>query len=311
MSGLLKSTFSLLALIIVVTILMGTGPASALDLETGAWSGPAFPGSTSATVPVTVTYACGDLLPAPVGGDIELGASLEDGAQGTISADEESFTVQAFPDCTPGDDVTESFNITYTATTEQLAGSQETITIVASHNVSDELEGDNDTASTAATVGPYVDVTFSAFNDTVEVIGGDQVTVEIEMRSSSNTAVESDAELELPEAEEGEEEWEAVSIDPITVASPLEEGEDGVGTITFDVLVPDEADGEHTLTFMASAASSDPPLETDAVEIPLTFDVTPRSVAQGDEEGSPAPMVPVVLLGVFGALALARRRTSR
>lgn len=315
MSRALKSPIRVLASATLALLILGATPAAGLTIEAGTWSGPAFPNGTAATTNVTVTYGCGELIPPPVGADIALEVSLEADAEGSISSDADALTPKtplADEDCTPGEDVVEEFNITYTATAEQLAGTLEVVSLRASHNVSEEAGGDEDEDTTEALVGPLVDVMFSARNDTFEVIGGERVDVDIEIRSESNTEVQGQSELELPETEEGEEAWEPVSIDPVSVPSPLEDGQEGVAVITFEVLVPEEADGEHTLIYTGRAeSSSEPPLTTDPVEIPLTFEVTPRSVAEGDDEGSPAPGVLFVLLGVLGTLAWTRRRANR
>lgn len=287
-----------------LVVLLATLPAAALEVTVEGWDGPAFPTGAPASANVTVSYNCGDLLPPPVGAEIELEVSLEEGANGTVGQDADTFTPPVpVTECAPEDDpVTHVFNITYTATPEQLEGTTESITVRAVHNASDEL-ADEDEATTSATVGPYVDVSFTPLNETYEATAGDTVTVELQVSSSSNTEISPNAELEVPEA------WPEPEVSAPNVASPLEEGSDGTGTITADVTVPEDAEeGDHTITFTVFAQSeSEPPLATDSQEIPLTIQVAP---AQAEEEDGPAPAVVPVLLGVLLAVVLVRRRRA-
>lgn len=288
---------------IIVLALFLVSPVAALSVEIGDWTGPALPGE-AVTAPVTVTYGCGELLPLA---DVELEAVIQDGAEGTLGFDGESFTpATPITDCTPGEeDPAHNFTISYTAPMTLLAGSTESITVRASYNVSDDADALNDAAEDTinAVVGPFMDVSFSATNDTFTVIGGDTVTVEIEMTADSNAEVMAmDARLAVPDG------WEAPSITPPRTV-PDEELQPVTVSFSFDIQVPEEVDGEHVLVFSSWVHTvTDPSLESDPMEVPLTFQVTPLSVHQAEQEESPAPAAVVVLVALLAAIVATRRR---
>lgn len=301
MSRLCGTRQILLILFSVMILLMSATPGSALEIEIGNWSSPAFPNAGPAVANVTVSYGCGELLSA--GGDIEVSATLQEGMGGSVSIPTEGFTpATPVADCTPGEDVTESFDMTYTATTGQTEGSTAAITVAALYDEGGPLEA-NDTKTATATVGPYLDVTFTALNTTFDgVIGGDNVTVQIEMSSQSNGETMAMTSLEVPEG------WDAPRITSPSVPSPLT-GDDGVGTLSFDIQVPEDATGEYTLNLTAWATTvGNMKLESDPESIPIVLDVTSLAEVEAENEESPAPVAVVLLVTLVAALVAVRRR---
>jgi hypothetical protein len=295
-----KTLFILLSTIALLAT--AASPVSALSVSVGEWSGPAFPQSGPAVANITVSYPCGQVLPPPLGGDILIEIEPAADTQGFFSTNFDSHTPTLPPECTPGESASFSFDLGYFATAEEAEGSTASATVRAIHDAPEPM-GDTAEATASPTIGAFLDITFSAGNTSFDAIGGDTVSVEITVTSGSNTDAMVMPTVTAPDG------WDNPRITPPTVAPPLD-GADGTATIRFDVNIPEDAEsGEYTATFSGWAHTlGSPSLESDTVEIPLTFSVTSLAEIEGEAEESPGPVGLIVPLVALVALVAAHRR---
>lgn len=305
-----RSRRALLGTLVLALSLVVPSASAQLDANASVtaeeFSGEAMPMGAPATTNFTISYTCGGYS-GSVAVTVEADANVS-GADASV--DPGSFDAVSPPSCNAGQTVeTDPFTLTVTAGPEALAGTQVPVTIkVAGKNVLTQDQEDAEGNVVAATVGPYVDISFTPKTDAFEVPAGEAALVVIDIVSNSNTMV-----MAMPTLTDRPEGWPKPDIFPMNIESPLVEGANGTSAFEFEVRVPADAEpGEYVLNLELFAHSmTDTYVESETTTIPLTFTVTPGAgdpAGDGDAEESPLlSPVPLALLAV-GLLALLRRR---